>query len=154
MYMIPIEQSEHYWNKILIGGYLVVLCLCIALLEGINGHMPQSLPLFDLVILTFALFRLVRVFVYDDVTLFIRRYFAVEVKEVVSVSSRTGWKRTVGSMLKCPGCVSIWLAPVIATWYFLTSYAWFPLFVVALAGFVSIMQVVTNSIKWGVEVKR
>lgn len=112
-----------------------------AILMGIGGYwiyqahdeMPTSIPVFDAAIIGLATFRLVRLFTYDSVTDFIRSYFR---------QYKKGPGRTMYNLLSCPWCTGVWMALFSVTAYFLTEYAWYPIFVLAIAGVGSYLQII------------
>lgn len=125
-----------------------------------NGHLPTSIPLFDLVLLVLATLRLTRLFVYDKITHFLRdmfqhveeEYTEEDVTYFVKVERTGGPLRTAYELLICPWCFAIWAALFVTYAYFLrTQLFWFPILILAVSGAASPLQTFVNMIGWTAE---
>lgn len=105
--------------------------------------LPTWIPLFDLVLIILATFRLTRLFVYDSITAFFRACFAGH--------SEGSFAHTLHTLVTCPWCMGLWLAFVVTFFYFLTPYAWFFILFLAVAGVASFVQILTNLVGWNAE---
>lgn len=134
----------------------------VALFVGVLvrlGELPTSVTFFDATLITLATFRLTRLFVYDPITRWVRDLMVD--KEVVSeepLSSVTirkpviaGPRRTLHELVSCPWCFGVWAALLTSFTYFATPYAWYPIFVLAIAGVASVLQIGANLIGWYAE---
>lgn len=123
------------------------------------GRLPIGISLFDSLLVTLATFRVTRLFVYDKITQFIRDWFLdkeVAVTDrgevlVIRTKAASGPRRTLHELLACPWCFGMWSALFVAFFYFLTPLFWFPIFVLAVAGVASLVQLLANMIGWRAE---
>jgi hypothetical protein len=118
------KNEQDFWNNAFTAVFLVLVIALIYYLK-IQGRMINRIPLFDFFILAMATFRLIRIFVYDTVTGFIRRYLSEFSK---------GPRKTASDLLSCPWCTGIWAALVVVFLYFAVPFSWIFLLLLALAG--------------------
>lgn len=108
---------------------------------SVLGRLPQTVPVFDVVLMAFATFRISRLVVYDRIARWFRDLFA----------RPGGFFETMRYLLDCPWCVGVWAALVVIVCYQLYDWAWFIIFFLALAGMGSLLQIVANGIGWYAE---
>ena len=153
------KDDQNFWNFIYSVLFIVVFITLLYILLKNNGELPTFIPLFDLVLIILATFRLTRLFVYDKITRFIREFFTH--REEISTEEGTtyfltnepesGPRRAAYDLLTCPWCFSVWAATFTVFFYFLTPYAWFPILVLAVSGVGSLIQITANMIGWKAE---
>lgn len=154
-----LQDEQNIWHiffsllfcGVIFAGYWLLM---------LRGGMPQTIPLFDALLLALAAFRLVRLFVYDHITQFVRDLF-LEVRpalqeggELVREKPAVGPRRTMATLLGCPWCFGIWAGFTVTFFYFLTPHAWFFILALALGGVASLLQVLANLIGWSAELKK
>lgn len=108
-----------------------------------RGGNPQYISVWDATIMALATFRLTRLVVYDAITRWVRDFFE-DAKEFTFMG-------TVKTLINCPWCVGLWFALVVATAYFTSPFLWFFIFVLALAGVASFVQLTANLVGWSAE---
>ena len=122
--------------------------------------LPQAMPWSDFFILALASMRLVRLFVYDNITLFIRemvldvtrvRYAGTGDEFVERVSSRNSLKRTLEKLLNCPWCMGVWFASALLFFYCAFPEIWIFFLILAVSGVASLLMVFANLIGWAAE---
>ncbi len=134
---------------VFLGFFLCLLVMAVIILET-EARMPLTeLVLVDYVLITLASWRLTRLFVYDSLTRFVREQFLVPVK--VGRSWRldaptSGARRLLYELFTCPWCFGVWATAFVTFCYLLSSYFLYPILVLALAGVVSLLQVIANLI--------
>ena len=153
------RDDQGFWNVVfsLLFIALVVLSMRLLLLE--NGSLPREIPPYDLVLIMLATFRLTRLFVYDKITQFFRDWFLVktvflgENDELVIIRQNpvSGPRRTISELLSCPWCIGMWVAPFVTFFYFYTTFAWFIILFLAIAGVATFLQLLSNMIGWKAE---
>lgn len=119
----------------------------------LEGNIAMSLT--DFVLLTLAIFRLTRLFIYDGVTQFIRDLF-VDITEKKGQLERHkknyGLQRCLSDIFSCPWCFSLWGGSV-----YIWAYIMFPsimLYVsllLALSAVATFLQLITNLVGWKAE---
>lgn len=139
------RQRIPIWN---ICSGLLFTALLVWGLAGLRviDALPVTIPLLDVAILSLAVFRLTRLFVYDTITQFMRDWF--------SGNNPFSLRGTIGTLINCSWCVGMWFALIVSFAYFATPYAWYPLFVLALAALGNILQLLVNMMSWRTEQAR
>lgn len=132
-------NEQYFWNFVYSVLFVVLVALSMLYLRSI-GRLPHKIPTFDFILLALATFRLIRLFVYDSVTNFVRDHFA---------QYKTGPGKTLRNLINCPWCTGIWMALIVTFFYFATSLAWYPILLLALAGTASFVQITILKIGHG-----
>jgi energy-converting hydrogenase Eha subunit G len=156
------RDDQNLWNFIFTVLFVAFFAGLMYVLYRVNGELPTSISLFDLLLIILATFRLIRLFVYDKIFHFIRELFVrteeVHTEQGVAYIERTEYEggplRTISELLGCPWCFGIWCGLMIAFFYFLTPLAWFPILVLAISGLGTIFQLISNFIGWSAENKK
>ncbi len=87
--------------------------------------MNESISIVEWLVLALAVFRLVRLFLFDEITRPVRSYFLQENDEEVYISG-SGWRYVIGYLLTCHWCAGIWCGSMVAMLYLLAPWT-FPL---------------------------
>jgi hypothetical protein len=157
------KDDQNFWNILYSIFFIVVACVMIRSLYVTNGHLPTSIPLFDLGLIVLATFRLTRLFVYDKITRFLRDMFQHAEEEYTQegvtyfrkVERTNGPFRTAYELLICPWCFSIWAALFVTYAYFArTQLFWLPILILAISGVATAIQILVNMIGWTAENKK
>lgn len=157
-----IKNDETFWSIIFTLVYVLAFVIGLIILRNINGTLPTTISVFDLILVSLAAFRLTRLFVYDHITQFFRDWFLD--KEIyidergASVITRTpplhGPRQTAHVLLGCPWCFGMWAGLLVPFFYFLTPYAWFFILVLAVSGVATFIQLLSNLVGWNAEYKK
>ncbi len=140
--MSMFQHEQHFWNAVFFIGFVPVFLICSAILWSIYGEFPRSIPLFDFFLLSLATYRLIRLFCYDKITLFIREYFTTFAR---------GPGKTIAHLLDCPWCIGVWFGLALSFIYYTFTIGWFFLLLVAVSGLASFIQILVNMIGWYAE---
>lgn len=134
----------HFWHTVLSLFFVAVAVFAYCWLEA-NGRLPGpgQMPLADFALMTLAIFRLVRLFTYDNITEFIREWFAK--------ADPRSFMGSLGTLINCPWCTGLWFALVTVFFYFATPIAWYAILVLALSSSASFLQLLANLIGWHAE---
>jgi hypothetical protein len=133
----------HAWNFVFSLFFAVLVVYGVWWLAA-SRYIVYDIPVRDLVLITLAIFRLVRLFTYDVITQFIRDWF---------VGARVNsFGHTMGTLLGCPWCTGLWFSFLVVFSYMaIPLFAWPIIIVLALAGAASLIQVFSNLIGWSAE---
>ena len=126
------RKNQNFWHFVSTMAYVALLAATAMVLYWKNGALPKGIEVKDWILIVFAIFRLTRMFVYDSVMSFVRDNFSEYEK---------GPGRTVCNLLDCPWCTSVWMALPVVFFYFLTPIAWYPIFILAVAGMGAFIQI-------------
>lgn len=146
--------DQYFWNVIFILFYIAMLVMGVIILSTEARMVYTDLTLLDLAIITLASMRMTRLFVYDNMTKFVREQFydAKVVRNKVTLTRpQTGPRRTLADLLCCPWCFGIWSTSTIVFFYLLTPHAYIPVLILALSSVVTSLQLCTNVIGWKAE---
>lgn len=135
----------HWWH-IIFSLFFAVLALYAVLILDSLGLLPVHIVFYDAVLITLATFRLIRLFTYDVITKFIRQWFVGK--------DDHSFLGTMGTLINCPWCIGLWFALIVTFFYLITPYAWFIIFILAVSGMASIVQIGSNGIGWYAEHKK
>lgn len=131
-----------WWNLFFSALFVVLVFLALLYLGTLN-RIPVWIPVFDFVLIALAAMRLTRLMVYDSITAFIRNAFAG--------NEQHSFAGTLHTLMTCPWCVGLWAGFMVSFFYFLTPYAWFFIFALAVAAVASVLQILVNLIGWSAE---
>ncbi len=137
-----LKDDQNFWNALYSIGFTILALALVAITYSVNGGLPRSIDFFDAVLLSLATFRLVRLFVYDKVTAWIRAMFNDAVD---------GPRKTLADLLGCPWCFGVWAALGLVFVYFVFPVAWYFILILAIAGVGSFLQLLSNLIGWKAE---
>lgn len=155
------KNDENVYSISLSIIFTALVVGAIIYLKGMN-RLPTEISVFDAVLIILAVFRLTRLMVYDKIMTFVRDMFVKkEEKEgeggaiyVVRRKFDKGFRKSISDLLDCPWCISVWLSLIVPFFYFVSPIAWFPIFVLAVSGFATLLQILINLIGWRAEQAR
>jgi hypothetical protein len=153
-----LHQGVKLWN-IAASLFFVGLCLVMysVFLKLQPSFMVAEITYFDLLILALATHRLIRLFIYDNITLFLREIFQdlkIENGFYEFVNSKNSFKLTVHKLLNCPWCLGVWIAFVSAFFYFAFPVFQIVFIILAFASVASLLILFTNFLGWSAEEKK
>ena len=146
--------DQYLWNIIFTLFFLCLVFMGAVILESESYKSYETLTVTDLVLMTLASFRFIRLMVYDKITAFFREQFydVVEQKgKTLLVKPVGGPRRTLADLLTCPWCFGVWATATVVFFYLLTPYAFFPILFLALSAVATFLQLLTNLIGWKAE---
>jgi Protein of unknown function (DUF1360) len=146
--------DQYFWN-VVFGLFFLLLAIMGAIILDTETRIPfDKLTLTDFVLISLASWRLIRLFVYDTMTKWLREQF-YDVKQVgkkyTLVKPATGPRRTMADLFSCPWCFGLWASASVTFFYLITPYAYFFVLFLALAAVASFLQILTNMIGWHAE---
>ncbi|MCM3569970.1 DUF1360 domain-containing protein [Neobacillus mesonae] len=115
----------------------------------------KDITFLQLLILSFASFRLTRLLVFDKITEFLRAPFFDEVEmenevgelEVYYSPKQRGFKHFMGELLSCYWCTGIWMAALVVAIFFLFPVYSVPIILIlAIAGIASLIETIIQRI--------
>lgn len=132
----PQNKNKAIWNFVFSLFYGALVAASILILYSEN-KLPHSIPLFDFFLICVAVFRLTHLFVYDYITGYIRQFFE---------KFESGPGKTIANLLSCPWCTGIWVGLFVSFFYFLTPIAWYIIFIIAVAGMGTFIEITAGRI--------
>ncbi len=134
-----------WWNLFFIVFYFGVVFAAYRVVVG-SGADPRAVSGWDTLIMLLATFRLTRLVVYDKITRWVRDWFE-DGAEYTLVG-------TIKTLINCPWCIGLWFAAVVSAAYFIAPFSWFFIFILALGGAASLLQIAANGLGWSAEYKK
>jgi len=125
------KNNQGFWNFLSTVIYLSIVSVSVIILDR-NGRLSHDVPTFDFIVMSLAVFRLIRLFTYDSVTSYIRDYFG---------KFEEGPGKTIRNLINCPWCTGVWMALIVFVLYFSNPLFWYLLLILALAGIGSFIQI-------------
>lgn len=156
---VRLKDDQNGWNLIFSILFAVLLFLSVWSFYHTYGGTPAVISIFDMVLISFAIFRITRLFVYDRITQFLRDHF-MKKEDLQGDDGRTyvrltpyrgGPLRTISDLLSCPWCTGMWASLVVVYCYYMLPFAWYIILVLAIAGVGNILQMLANMIGWRAE---
>ena len=155
-------KSNHdgLWYVLYSAFFVAIAAVMFWSLYTTNNSLPTRIPLFDLLLIILATFRLTRLFVYDKITHFIRDVFQYAEETyaqegatyVEKVERGSGPLWVAYELLICPWCFSIWAALFVTYAYFIrTELFWLPILILAISGVATAIQILVNLLGWSAE---
>ncbi len=146
--------DQYFWN-VVFGIFFVLLVVMGAIILETEARIPYTeLTFTDFALITLATWRLIRLFVYDAITKFLREQF-YDLKKVgkgmVLEKPKFGPRRTIADLLSCPWCFGMWTAALVTFFYLLTPYAYYITIFLAISAVASFLQILTNMVGWQAE---
>lgn len=131
--------DQYWWNALFAVLFLVV---AILLFKLVGGHRFEVrwlyyITSFDLVVLSLAVFRSIRLISYDKITSFVRVWF---MHDDCTPKYQTGPMRTIAELLDCMWCTGVWAAPFLMVLYFGSTFGRFLVIILAISAVGSFLQ--------------
>lgn len=153
------KSDQHLWNFAFSVLFALLLVLAIIDIGEMGGYVPHEVPLFDALLISLAIFRIIRLFSYDKITQWFRDLFLETRQEkgsdgLIYIERRPyarGPLRAMSDLLACPWCTGVWAALFVVYLYFAFPWFWIPIFMLAVAGVGSFLQILANLIGWRAE---
>ena len=120
--------DQYFWNFVFSFFFLFLVVMGAIILET-EARIPWAeLTLVDFTLMTLATWRLIRLFVYDHITKWLREQF-YDVKKVgkgyTLEKPKFGVRRTIADLFTCLWCMGVWIAALVVFIYMLTPYAYY-----------------------------
>lgn len=153
---LKLHKGVKMWN-VIASIFFVFLCLFLyALFISITGG-NYSISIFDIVILALANFRLIRLFIYDNITLFLREWF-MDLEETGGVYeyvlSKSAFKLTIYKLLVCPWCFGVWSTFISMFFFFSFPSLKIVFIALAISAVASLFIILSNMIGWTAEARK
>ncbi|MDD9867799.1 MAG: DUF1360 domain-containing protein [Candidatus Campbellbacteria bacterium] len=137
------RDSKYGWWSLVFFIVFILVSYIVFYLVTINGSW-YSPTLFETVIIILGSFRLTRLFVYDSIT-------SVYRNSIITNSGKGGLWTLLSDIVSCPWCAGIWMTLVSVVLFYLTPFTTFLLYVAALAGLATLIQLFANLTGWKAE---
>ena len=141
--------DQYFWNFVLLAFLGFLLIMATIILETETRIALSELQLVDFALITLASWRLMRFFVSDGTTKFIREQFYDLKKTARTLTLEkpvSGPRRTILDIMLSPWSFSLGVTALVTFLYLLTAYAVFPVMLLALSGVVSFLELIVERV--------
>jgi hypothetical protein len=142
-----LSTDQHVWNAGIFVLFPIVLVLLYRFFDS-SGALQTffSLTIFDILILSFATLRLIRLITRDRVFSFGRVIFYNTSPDGTMTKPPKGFRRAIADLIECPWCVGIWAALLLTALYVASPLGRFFAVILTIAALGSFFQIVSRRI--------
>lgn len=117
-------------------AFLLLAAICVWLIRELGAFEPAALTFLDFALLGFACLRLIHLVTFDKILEPLRR----------KLQSGDRMAGLLAGFVACIWCTGMWAAMIAATLHFLVPWGRFAIWVLAVAGFGTLLQVISRAI--------
>lgn len=139
--------DQYFWNVIFTIFFITLVVMGAIIIGSEAYRLPDSLVLADYALMTLATWRLIRLFVYDTATKWLREQFYDARKVdggVVLEKPKKGPRRTLADLFSCPWCFGVWAGALVVFLYLVSPWAYYPVLFLAISAVASFLQLLSN----------
>jgi hypothetical protein len=157
------EEATKRWNIFFILLFIVLATLLINSLDEQSWYFLEAISFGEIIVIVLAVARLIRLFCYDNITLFLREFFLDVrivkqaeggVEQYERIPSENPFKHTVYKLLNCPWCTGIWITLGLVWVYSYYPVLYFLFVILAISQLAGMLQLSTNLLGWSAEHKK
>ena len=130
------EAAEPIFNVTASIAFVLLAAVCLWLIRAYGAFEPSALTFLDLALLGFACLRLIHLVTFDKILEPLRR----------KLQSGDRMAGLLAGFVACIWCTGMWSAMVVTTLHFLPPWGRFAIWVLAVAGFGTLLQVISRAI--------
>ena len=130
------EAAEPIFNVTASIAFVLLAAVCVWLIRAYGAFEPSALTFLDLALLGFACLRLIHLVTFDKILEPLRR----------RLQSGDRMAGLLAGFVACIWCTGMWSAMVVTTLHFLPPWGRFAIWVLAVAGFGTLLQVISRAI--------
>jgi hypothetical protein len=152
--MIKITD-QYFWNLVFLLFYGFLLVMAVIILETESRIALAEITLFDLSLIVLAAWRLTHFFSSDHTTKFLREQLydlKPTTKSLSLEKPKTGPRRALIDLISSSYSFGLAMTSLVTFFYLLTTYAFYPVVILALSGAVAIIQILVLKLAVGKEV--
>lgn len=151
--MIKITD-QYFWNFVFLLFFVSLVVMATIIVDTESRLVITDLGKFDVAIIVLASWRLVRFFANDGTTKFFREQF-YDLKKTARTATlekpATGPRRTILDIILSPWSFGLGITFLVTFCYLISAYLFYPILLLALAGLVSLLQIVAQLLEYKTE---
>ncbi|MBV9347827.1 MAG: DUF1360 domain-containing protein [Pseudolabrys sp.] len=140
-----VREEQNFWTFIALALFIAFCAAAAAIIYYRALPALAALGGLDLAVLGLAAFRFVHLLTYDKILEPVRSAFKDRRGNRLKNAGR-GWRRLVCEFLDCIWCTGMWSALIVVTSYLLGPIGVLFVWIFAVAGFGSLLQVISKTI--------
>jgi hypothetical protein len=129
-------ETRSVFGVVAFLAFALLCAACVWLIRSYGAFELASLSTLDFLVLGFACLRLIHLISYDKILDPLRE----------RLEGRRGIRGLLADFVACLWCTGVWSAMIVATVYFLGPWGRFAIWVLAIAGLGSLLQVVSRAV--------
>ena len=138
-----LQRDQNKWNFFYSIFFLALIVFAGYLMISKFRGLPTTIIPFDFFLITLATFRVIRLFVYDKVTRFLRDPLS---------KFESGPLKTAYELLICPYCFGVWAGfSLVFFYYYFYQFFWWIILALAISGIATFVQITANMLGWRAE---
>lgn len=141
--------DQYLWNFVFLVFFLVLIAMGAIILETEARLTYTELAWSDYLLIVLATWRLTRLCVNDTIMKWFREQFydaVADKKQILLVKPARGPRRTIADLMSCPWCFGMWAGAMVTFFYLLTSYAIFPVMILALSAVATFLHLLATQV--------
>ena len=129
------SKKEKIWN--LISMFVFILLLIVAgMLLTQQGIDIRRIGWTDLIIISIATYRMIRLMVYDRIFKLFR--------DIIRSFEGTGLGDSLKTIITCPWCAGVWISLFNVAIFYLVPYGQLFIYIMSIAGIATFLQLASN----------
>lgn len=134
--VISKQEAEPIFDIAAAAAFVLLAAICVWLIRAYGEFDPAALTFLDLAVLALACLRLIHLVTFDKILEPLRR----------KLQARDGLAGLLAGFVACIWCTGMWAAMIATTLHFLGPWGQFAIWVLAVAGLGTLLQVVSRAI--------
>ncbi len=156
-----IKEEVNTRLEFMLALFFMAVMVVVSIAYDNNGMFTfKNISIFEFFILVLAVFRLTRLFVYDGIMQYVRDLCVIKERvkdeftgkeKIICHKPTVGLRKVLSDLLACPWCVGVWLSAAVIIIYTTLPISHLIIFILAVAGLASFVQITINGIGWTAE---
>ena len=141
------QKNQHAWNALIFILYPIAIVGAYLAIDRLIGIRNLSLlSTFDIIIMTLATFRIIRLITFDKIFGFARAMFMDIQPDGTETKPPSGFRRAIAELMECQWCTGVWAGLFVIIVYMITPIGRFAALILAISALASFMQVISRRI--------
>ena len=141
-----LPHDQQYWNAALFFLFpILVLVAFVVMVDMIGLRWLYSMTAFDVIMISLATFRLIRMIVFDKIFSF-ARMIVFDIEDGEYAKPKGGFKRALAELIECLWCMGVWAGLAATALYYIAPAGRFFVIVLAVSAVGSMLQVASRAI--------
>lgn len=137
-----VPKDQKLWNVVFMIVFFALLGISFwGLTDGLDRfRWLYLMTAGDIIIISLATFRVIRLVTFDKIFAFVREWFFVRDAQGMVQKPAGGPRRTVAELIECIWCTGLWAALFVSVLYFATDVTRFFVIILAIAAIATVLQ--------------
>lgn len=142
-----LPPDQHAWNAFIFFLFPIMIYAAYLFIQRFAGLQAlYAMSIFDILIMVFATYRIIRLIAYDKIFSFARVIFFDVGPDNTLMKPAGGFRRAVVELIDCIWCVGVWAALFVIVLYVISPIARFGALILAISALGTFMQVISRRV--------